>query len=415
MKKLIFSLLALCGFSVVSFAQAQSDGKGIEVQSTRVARTNEGYVTVEFRIEPGENITSPNRSLVIRPVLEGSGRRMPLPVIVVRGRNSEADVERRAMNAAGFDTFGQRVVAAGTPVEYRARVPWQEWMSGSRLILEGLGTGSREATEVEIGVVADNLLANPNTMAESPLPDNPATPPRRTAGTVGDELAARFTFVEPEAGFLSSQGDSPDGVIFDYGMPLVFGTPTRRAGTHAEGYIEMTRNGALEIRFELGGVVIERDLGENNQRLVDLISAVRLLDNAPGCRITRIIVAGFSAPEGDLEEKQTLALERATALKDFLTANSGVDSDMVGVYDGGVDWTTLRGLVANSGMADRYRVLDIIDNVPVQAGGTRNRTGRLARLMALNDGRTFAQMREEFFGQMRQTGAYVKVYYENMR
>jgi hypothetical protein len=374
-----------------------------------VTRTDEGYVTVGFRIEPGEEIISTNRSLVIRPILDGGGRRAPLPVIVVRGGRSTADLERRAMNAAGFDASGQRITAPGGVVDYLAQVSWQDWMVGSRLTLEGLGIGSKEASVIEIGVVADNLLTQTAPSGTS------VAPPRRQIGTAGDELASRFTFVEPEVRFHRAQGDSPDGVVFDYGMPLVFGTSARRAEDQSERYIEMTRKGAIGIRFESGGVAILRDLGENNQRLVDLISAVRLLDETAGCRITRVIVAGFSAPDSTPDEKQTFAMERAVVLKDFITANSGVDPDLIGVYDGGVDWSTLRELVADSDMADKYRVLEIIDNAPAQMTGTRNRADRLSMLMDLNDGRTFALMREQFFGQMRRTGAYVKIFYENLR
>ncbi len=86
---------------------------------------------------------------------------------------------------------------------------------------------------------------------------------------------------------------------------------------------------------------------------------------------------------------------------------------MISVYNGAVDWVTLRALVSESNMPDKYKVLDIIDNVPAW-GNARNR-GRLDHLMALNNGEVFNYIRENFFPQLRQTGAYVKVYYENVQ
>jgi hypothetical protein len=125
------------------------------------------------------------------------------------------------------------------------------------------------------------------------------------------------------------------------------------------------------------------------------------------------VIVGFSAPEGALDEKETFAMERAAATRDFITANSRVDPAVISIYNGSVDWTTLRTLVSKSNMPEKYKVLAIIDNVPAW-GNVRNK-GRLAQLMELNGGEEFRYMRDVFFPQLRQTGAYVKVYYENVR
>jgi hypothetical protein len=232
-------------------------------------------------------------------------------------------------------------------------------------------------------------------------------------GSTGDELSSRFTFVEPIARFDDAHRGPSADVVFDYNMPLLFGTDTTRPDNEATRFIDMTRQGALCVKFERGSNMMLRDLDENNQKLVDLISAVRILDASPDDRVTRVVVVGFSAPEGALDEKETLAIERAGVIRDFLTANSNIDPAVISIHNGSVDWTTLRALVAESNMPEKYKVLDIIDNVPAW-GNARNK-GRLASLMALNEGEEFRYMREMFFPQLRQTGAYVKVFYENMR
>ena len=99
-----------------------------------------------------------------------------------------------------------------------------------------------------------------------------------------------------------------------------------------------------------------------------------------------MVITGFSTPEGSLDEKEALAL---------------------------VDRTTLRILVPESNMPEKYKVLAIIDNVPAR-GNARNK-GRLAQLTALNDGEDYRDTREMFSPRLRQTGAYVKIYYENVR
>ncbi len=100
-------------------------------------------------------------------------------------------------------------------------------------------------------------------------------------------------------------------------------------------------------------------------------------------------------------------MERAVAARDFLTANSGIDHEDISIYNGSVDWGVLRNLVAGSNMADKYKILDIIDNTPVWA--------RLGKLIELNDGIPYRYMQENFFQQLRQTGVYIKVYYDSTR
>jgi hypothetical protein len=176
----------------------------------------------------------------------------------------------------------------------------------------------------------------------------------------------------------------------------------------------MTREGALYVRFDRGSTVVGRDVGQNNNMLVDLISAIRILDSSPQTRIAQVVVVGFSAPEGSTDEKETLAIERAGAARDFLTANySRIDPSVISIYNGSVDWVTLRALVADSNMPDKYKVLEIIDNVPAW-GSTRDKD-RLAYLQEFNNGDAFLYIREQFFPLLRQTGAYIKVYYENVQ
>jgi hypothetical protein len=106
-------------------------------------------------------------------------------------------------------------------------------------------------------------------------------------------------------------------------------------------------------------------------------------------------------------------MERAGSARDFLTANSRVDPTVISVYNGSVDWATLRALVADSNMPDKYKVLDLIDNIPAW-GSTRDKD-RLTYLQELNNGDAFLYIRDQFFPLLRQSGAYVKVYYENVQ
>jgi hypothetical protein len=427
MKKLILSIVlpAICSLTLFAARSPQNDGNSVSVTETRVTLADANTVSVDFRLHVGEGVTARNRSMVIRPVLKGVEGQVELLPIVIRGERAKASSEIRAMTLAGVNPEGRYVTGNGTVLEYHAQVQWEEWMAGSQLVFNGLNVGTGKPTEVLIGKVAEDLLMEQAAMYADQAPSAavaPGTLPASVHGTpsapvpaltVGDELASRFTFIEPVINYNAARNLSSIDAVFDYNMPLVFGTAVAKQDDEVSRFIEMTRLGALNIKFDRGSNMVARELGQNNQMLVDLISSIRVLDENPTTRVAQVVVVGFSAPEGASDEKETLAVERAGVVRDFLTANSRIDPGTISTYNGSVDWATLRALVAESNMSDKYKVLDIIDNVP--AWGSTQDKGRMDYLMALEGGSPFRYIRENFFPQLRQTGAYIKVYYENIQ
>jgi hypothetical protein len=426
MKKLILIIVlsAACPSILFAIPAPQDDGKNMDITQVTVVRSDNTTVTVSFSIGFGAGTTATNRSLIILPAIEGvNGERSELSPIIVRGSRSSAAAEILAMSGMRVSAEGRYVVSNGATLDYRALTRWRDWMPGSKLVFSGLNTGRDRATEVVIGVVASDLLlegtsavSGTYTPSYTPSYTSAYTPePVRVPmiGTIGDELSARFSFVDHISKYHQAREVSSIDAVFDYNMPLVFGTSTVRQQDEVARFIEMTRDGAICVAFERGSVVMERDVRQNNNMLVDLISAIRVLESSHQTRIARVIVVGFSAPEDDSGEKETLALERAAAARDLLTSNSRIDPAVIDIYNGAADWTTLRSLVAGSDMPGKYKVLDIIDNVPAW-GGARDK-GRLSQLMALDGGKVYQHMKENFFPLLRQTGAYVKVYYENVR
>ncbi len=506
-----------------SSAYENEDDKGVSVTNVEVVRSGDA-AKVTFALHVGDKVTAENRSLIIDPVLQNAGGSVSLYPIVIRGSRAQASNEEKAMKLAQISTEMPYHTSNGRTVEYVASIPWESWMAGSELVFNGISAGSGRASEVALGLVAGNLLADAvnvapvaapaapvatasasgitspsqspvaqailaEAMASGPVQTPGATvvnrpvgssqvsevsgqmavnravgssnvalqsPDARDAGTVvqkpvgsvsdqtyfpaaenhppyvaasafgsvpapttgpsytsiGDELAARFMFVQPVTKYYEALSASSD-TVFDYTMPLTFGTGVQQSQSEIDRFIEMTRQGSVFIQFNLGSQIVGRDFANNNRMLVDLISSIRLLESTPDVRIAHVVVAGFSAPEGTFAENEKLALDRAAVARDFLTANSHIDPKAISVYNGSIDWTTLRSLIANSNMPEKYTILSIIDNTP--AWDTFRDRGRLERLMAVNDGLAYRYMREHFFPLLRQTGAYIKVYYENVR
>ncbi|MCD8185669.1 MAG: hypothetical protein LUD68_04190, partial [Rikenellaceae bacterium] len=401
MKRCILLIVALSAWVFTASASPVGmDEKGVQVTGIEVGLADH-TVTVFFTLHTGHKLTPANRSLVIRPVLRQQGHAKELPPIVVRGARARTSGAAQALGA-GEPVYTEN----GKSVDYLAAFPYESWMAGSELFFKGVNVGRGKSVEVVIGLVADNLLnaesaapvgrPAPVTAQQITTPNQPGPLTASTSGTVafrstGEELAARFSFVEPTSAFERAQSTSREE-LFDYNMPLTLGTGTAQKQNETERFIAMTREGALTIQFPAGSHTISRDYGSNNRALVDLVSAVRAIESSSTSRIARIVIVEFVSAEGTLNENEKLSMDRARVTKEFLTANSAVRADMIQVYNGSVDWSTLRELVAESDMADKYTILGILDNTPVW-DSSRNR-GRLDELMAVNNGEPYRYMLE---------------------
>jgi outer membrane protein OmpA-like peptidoglycan-associated protein len=404
MKKLLLIVYA----SVLSAAPlgAQSGQRSVAASDIRLSVAGE-YLTVSFRLDAGRRATPSGRDLVVSPVLRGGGGELSLAPVVVQGRRSKT-VGLRHELATGMRRFEREPLrmAAGGSLDYTATVPLETWMRGGRLQLEGVSVGCCSAEEVRISTIAENILGA-GRAGEATVVETPVVIP---AQSTGEQLALRYPFIAPAS---ELERIMREPAVTDYDMPLDLGRGTaparhRRTG-ETERIVAATREGSISIYFAQGRHDIDRNFGGNNRNLVELISAVRALAAAADVRISGIVIAGFASPEGGLDLNERLANDRAVAVKQFLLSNSDIDPHTVRIYNGGVDWAGLRELIDRSDLYRRRRMIEIIDNTPV--GDSTDKSGRLAQLRRLDNGRPYRYIETEFFPRLRQA-AYIKVYYE---
>jgi len=327
-------------------------------------------VTIGFTLYAGDKATTNNYNLVVHPVLLNETDSLNLPLIIIQGRNARIAEERYILATGQANIDNSYYLDNGESVAYTATVPFQAWMEGADLDLQGMSIGCCSATEVTLGNIAQNLLGKTEVIEEVPV-EQP------TYYTTADQLANKYPF-------LSS--------IENYD----------RSGS---------RDGALTIYFRQGKRIIDRAYKDNNRSLVELVSAVRAIQSSTDSRIVRILIAGYASPEGAAAFNEQLAGDRAAALKQFLFEYTALRQDQIQMHNGAVDWAGLRKLVAESGMYEKQQILDIIDNTPLWDSDQQR--GRLGRLMNLNGGEPYRYMLNNFFPLLR-NAAYIKVYYENL-
>lgn len=149
-----------------------------------------------------------------------------------------------------------------------------------------------------------------------------------------------------------------------------------------------------DIYFPVGGMKILPEHELNREAWHTFVSEIDSLRSGGSNTVLGITVTGYSSPEGGYESNDRIAKRRAQALKRFLETK--YNSTLVEIRTEWVaeDWDRLAELVRASDMADRDRVLRIIDEVDIFKG-------REMKLKALSGGKPWAYMLKEYFPKLR--------------
>lgn len=364
------SILLICVLLLftTAVASAQNNKQSVKVRNFELVQERQ-QVTIDFTLEIGSKAAAGANTLSILPVLANGNNKKELTPVVVRGRKAEILYRRRFI--ASSRTADPEVITAknGESLNYHAVLPYEEWMAGSTLILDGVDEGCCSAVRTYLGTVADNLMVpESNFTIEKQI-----TIPGRHL-TTGERLAEKFPFVK-----------------------------------FADGSENYSREG-ITVYFHQDKNNIDLGYRRNRQSLIDILSVVEELRNSNDSEVDRIVIAGFASPEGGADHNYRLSERRAETVRQFIYDNSGLQRNRLNIYTGGEDWEGLRLLVAASYMPEKQQVLNIIDNTPIwDARGLR---GREAELMRLNGGTTYRYLYRNFFPELREA-SYITIYFKN--
>lgn len=370
-------------FLLASTAAAQiADGR-VKVTDIRVESNGE-TVDVAFTAEVAPKAVKRNHTLILAPVIAGEGFCQSLPPIVVQGKSSRVARERRewvARQTAGNEDAVYTV--NGRTVTMTATVPLQKWMFGSGLVLESVEGGCCAYDKLNDEVLAENIIATPAPQPVAVIEPEPEAEPVWIPRTVADSLSTAFTFVVPASEF------DPDEPFTIY---------------------DEERENSLIIYFRVGRTDIDAIYMDNALTMANLSGVINMIVNSEGSSVSRIVVAGFSSPDGSFQHNDRMAFDRAVSVKKFIMEATGVDDHKIRAFNGSVDWRGLRVMVEKSDLPEKHQVLSIIDNTPIW--DSRRQVGRHGELMRLNGGSTYRYLLAEYFPYLR-NGAFIKVYYEN--
>ena len=373
MKKLFFIVLTLSVMPFCANAQCQCMQDKITISDIDIVR-NGNDVLVTFQAQTGKDMIKGNASYIFYPVITNGEHKAALPAVIVRGKHA-ASVEARNQRLSGQSVVQPEfsVVQPGMPVNYSATVPFQEWMEDAALVMESSSWGCNTSETYSDKLLADRIFppAQPITVADSK--------PRLSTG---DSLALNFSFVIPESQW-----------------------------NKTNPFYDKDREQALIIYYPINKSNIQLDYKDNRNTLTNLSAIINTIFESSDSRVTRVVVAGFSSPDGSFAHNDRLAWDRAMSVKEYIVKNTRIKSKEVFVYNGSEDWQGLRAMVEASTFYDKAEILQIIDTVPLFSEDGR-RKERIRKIKELNHGITYRYMLRYFFPLLRNS-AFIKVYYSN--
>lgn len=119
---------------------------------------------------------------------------------------------------------------------------------------------------------------------------------------------------------------------------------------------------SAHINFEVGRHVILHNFKDNARILEEVHKVINELRNDPNLTVNEFTVTGYASPEGNPQSNMTLSENRAKAFVNYLKEHYGISSYTIKTDWKGEDWDGLKEAVEKSSIADRQRVLDILNN-----------------------------------------------------
>lgn len=164
------------------------------------------------------------------------------------------------------------------------------------------------------------------------------------------------------------------------------------------------QEGALYIHFLLAKSVIDTNYRSNQETLNKIIEITRDIMADSTSSVKKIQIIGLASVEGPVKLNEQLAGKRAIALKEYIQKGITLPDSLFECVNGGEAWAELRAKIADSDMACKEEMLNIIDT---EANADR----RELKLKKLDGGKAYRYLSNNLLGDQRNSG-FLRIYYD---
>ena len=287
-------LLLSCVASI--YGQKFADGRG-EVRNIDVVR-GENSLFVSMTVDVSALDVASNRELLLIPVLRGGQDSIQLPFMIIAGRNRYYYHLRNTPVTDG--SILERVGKTET-INYRAVIPFENWMSTSVLVMDESSCGCR-------------------------------------GEEMGDDHRVTLFRFEPKV-------YTP---VFVYLPPDVEPVKVREV------------KGSAYIDFPVNRTEIHEDYRNNPVELRKIRQTIDVVRNDPDVRITSLSIKGYASPEGTYANNTRLAKGRTATLKTYVRELYHFPDSVILTSYEPEDWSGLEAYVDSTNLKNRDAILALI-------------------------------------------------------
>ena len=307
MKKLRYILFAMSLTMATTMLAQELAGSQIQINNKAVSLSADAQLLVGMDVTvPADLEISSSSMLTLTPILvekDENGANQTLPAIYVYGRNRQLLAERANKIPADAFEVVRRDNGTAQTVHYTARVPYEKWMNGADLKMMGTISGCANCLK-------DEDLAQVYPVLLEPYKVQPL-----------------IAFVKPEA-------------------------EVKQRAQKGNAYLD----------FPVNQTKIYPEYRRNPMELAEINRTINVVKENTDTKITGISLHGYASPEGSYANNTRLAKGRSEALKTYIMKEYGLSADMFTVQSTPEDWAGLRAYVEKNNVANKAKVLEIIDS-----------------------------------------------------
>lgn len=361
----------------------------VEIVPLHVSVRNDS-VTLHWKILVSGLRVPSNYSHVLVPILAGGQHSISLPRIVISGRKRASyDLRERELNPFQRKPYSVTVYRRHRPIPpifYSVTFPYSAWMQHCSLELHQVSESALRAVLLSSERLNGNFLGS------------------EVAEKVERNMATRV--VEAPVQVAAKQESTPIVSIDPALVPVI--APTKAAPIKATPVPSVSSPAPADDsnctrialfleypQYPAGFSGINALFSDNATELAKLDRLLLPLLNNPRLRIRRLLVTGYTSPDGIYQDNEQLSKKRAQEFVRYLrTAYPLPASATVRTSWVAEDWDGLRQLLVDTDLPFRNRALSIIDHTGIFEGRER-------QLMELDNGNLYRTMKRILFPLLR--------------
>lgn len=308
MKRAYLIIMASGLLSLIEPLHAQQIVEGVALDSLRLKRNGDN-LSVEMDVDLGALDVESNRAVLLTPCLANGEDSLKLSSIGVYGRRRYFYYVRNGLSMlSGAEERSYRASEMPAQVDYRAVVPYAEWMNGASLLLHR------------------------------------------------EDFGCCNTLLAEQTGALGSYAEIVPEVPEPYVPALAYVRPTVETEKH------FALSGSAFIDFPVNRTEINPDYRRNTVELAKIQATIDSVRNDRDISITSVWLKGYASPESPYAHNAELAKGRTAALKNHIQQLYRFEPGVIVTEFEPEDWEGLRRYVERSNLAHREQILALIDS-----------------------------------------------------